>query len=176
LKINVNTIPEEGLNLNFDRNGEWFRQFLASDEAGGFLLQRLDFSCRARKIGDNVYVEGTVKVQAEIPCGRCLEMTELSLQAPFKYTFSPALPAMGEETELNAADLDFQYYAGEIIDLDEIIFEQVMLLIPMKPLCAETCRGLCPHCGANLNNTTCDCRSEVRDERLAVLKKITLDH
>jgi len=183
LKININTIPEEGMNLNFDRTGEWFRQLvntklrpLAAEDAGDFLLQRLDFSCMVRKIGDNIYVEGIIKVNAEIPCGRCLEMTGLLIQAPFNYTFSPAPPKMGEDVELNAADLDFQYYEGEIIDLDEIIFEQVLLQIPMKPLCAEACRGLCPHCGANLNKTTCNCRSEARDERLAVLKQIKLEH
>ena len=77
LKININTIPEEGMNLNFDRTGEWFRQLvntklrpLAAEDAGDFLLQRLDFSCMVRKIGDNIYVEGIIKVNAEIPCGR----------------------------------------------------------------------------------------------------------
>ncbi|MHB8829585.1 MAG: YceD family protein [Syntrophales bacterium] len=176
MKININTMPEEGMSLDFDRNGEWFRQFLADEEAGGFLLHRLDFSCMVRKVGDNIYVEGGIRVKAEAPCGRCLEMTELSLQAPFNYTFSPALPAAEEDAELNAADLDFQYYEGDVIDLEEIVFEQVMLQIPMKPLCAESCRGLCPHCGVNLNRATCNCRSEVIDERLAVLKQIKLEH
>jgi uncharacterized protein len=83
---------------------------------------------------------------------------------------------MGEEKELTAADLDFEYYEGEVIDLDEVIFEQVVLQVPMKPLCSESCRGLCPHCGVNLNKTTCNCQNEVIDERLAVLKRIKLEH
>jgi uncharacterized protein len=170
LKININTIPEEGMKLSLDRNGEWFQGLLAGADAGGFLLDRLALSCAVRKI------EGKIAAQAQIPCGRCLEMTGLSIQAPFNCTFSPAPPAMGEETELSAADLDFEYYKGEVIDLDAVVFEQVMLQIPMKPLCSESCRGLCPHCGVNLNKTACNCRSEEIDGRLAVLKQIKVEH
>jgi uncharacterized protein len=75
-----------------------------------------------------------------------------------------------EEIELRMEDLDVDYYTGEVIDLTPIIFEQIMLQIPMKALCNELCKGLCPHCGINLNKANCDCREDIIDERLAVLK------
>ena len=56
------------------------------------------------------------------------------------------------------------------IDLDALVFEQVLLQVPMKPLCAETCRGLCEQCGANLNAESCACRPGAVDRRLEALK------
>ena len=64
------------------------------------------------------------------------------------------------------------YYAGEIIDLVPLITEQIILQVPMKALCGETCRGLCPRCGVNLNLASCNCRNEDIDPRLAVLKNV----
>jgi uncharacterized protein len=176
LKININTIPEEGMGLRFERDGEWFRQLLADADAGGFLLDRLDVFCMVRKIHENIYIEGNIEAKGEMPCSRCLEMTEVFLQAPFKYTFCPPPQRMIEEMELKIEDLDLEYYEGDLINLEQIVFEQVMLQIPMKPLCSESCKGLCPHCGANLNKTTCNCREEVFDPRMALLKQINVNH
>jgi uncharacterized protein len=176
LKININTIPEEGFHLQFERDGEWFRQLLADVDTGGFLLDRLDVSCMVRKIQDNIYIEGNIEVKADMPCSRCLEMTAVFLQAPFKYTFCPPPQKLKEEMELSLEDLDLEYYEGDIINLEQVVFEQVMLQIPMKPLCSESCKGFCPHCGANLNKTTCNCRNEIFDPRLAVLRQINVNH
>jgi len=77
-----------------------------------------------------------------------------------------------QEDELSTEDLEYGYYQDDVIDLDNLIFEQVMLQIPIKILCTDTCKGLCPHCGMNLNTASCSCHAEFIDERLAVLKKI----
>ena len=173
MKINVNTIPEGGINLRFERNGEWFRQRLPDTDSGDFVPDRIDVACAVRRMKESVFVEGTVTTTAEMPCSRCLETTPLSLQSPFHYTFVPPPPPSlpQEDVELSAKDLDFAYFEGEDIDLDAVVFEQVLLQIPLKPLCADSCRGLCPHCGVNLNATSCDCRGEHLDERLAILKQ-----
>ena len=91
--------------------------------------------------------------------------------ATFKCTFAPPPAESQEELELSADDLDFAYYEEDTIDLDVLVFEQVLLQIPIKPLCKDDCKGLCPHCGINLNVASCGCKSEDFDERLAVLKK-----
>lgn len=176
MKININTIPEEGMSLFFAKDGEWFRQALADADAGGFSLHRLDVSCVVRKIGQNIYIEGNLEAKAQMPCSRCLEMTEVLLQAPFKYTFCPPPQKIKEEMELNLEDLDLEYYEGDIINLEQVVFEQLMLQIPMKPLCSESCKGLCPHCGANLNKTSCNCSNEIFDERLAILRQINVNN
>jgi uncharacterized protein len=172
LKITVSKIPEGGMILRFERNGEWFRENLPAATPCDFAPERINVACNARRIKENVFIEGTVATAVEMPCCRCLEMARLPLQSSFKYTFAPSPAHAAEgEMELNAEDLDFAYYEGDIIDLDAVIFEQVLLQIPIKPLCAERCRGLCPHCGINLNTTSCNCQGNVFDERLAILKQ-----
>lgn len=171
MKISVSTIPEGGTNLRFERNGEWFRDRLPEAGGDGFALEKAEIACAVQRIRENVIVEGSVATVAETPCSRCLETTRLSLRSPFYLTFAPPPSEQQEDVELSATDLDFAYYEEDVIDLEETLFEQILLQIPLKPLCAETCRGLCPHCGINLNTTSCDCRGEILDERLAILKQ-----
>ena len=171
MKINVTKIPEGGIALNFERDGKWFTENLAGETPPDFEPGRIEVVCRASRVMETVFVEGSVSTTIDVPCCRCLEMTRLPIRSTFKYTFAPMPTQSPEEKELTADELDFAYYEGEIIDLDELVIEQIMLQIPFKPLCAEDCRGLCPHCGTNLNKTSCECKEEVFNERLAVLKK-----
>ncbi|MDP2838498.1 MAG: hypothetical protein Q8O11_00455, partial [Syntrophales bacterium] len=90
MKINVSNIPEGGINLRFERNGEWFQQRLPETGSGGFVLDRVDVACSVRRMKENVFIEGSVATAAEMPCSRCLETTRLSLQSSFHYTFAPS--------------------------------------------------------------------------------------
>jgi uncharacterized protein len=81
--------------------------------------------------------------------------------------------ASEHEREVQDDDVETSYYRDDEVDLNELIREQFYLALPMKPLCTEECRGLCPQCGANLNTDTCDCATEWVDPRLAALKNIT---
>ncbi|MBN2438932.1 MAG: DUF177 domain-containing protein [Deltaproteobacteria bacterium] len=171
MKINVSKIPEGGRVLQFERDGEWFRRNLPGAAPPDFVPDRIDVACTARRMKENVFIEGTVATAVDVSCCRCLETIHLPIRSSFKYTFVPPPSRSQDEVELKAADLDFAYYEGDVIDLDTVIFEQILLQIPIKPLCAESCRGLCPHCGINLNISGCNCRGEVLDERLAVLKQ-----
>ncbi len=171
MKINVSKIPEGGMNLRFEKDGAWFRGHLPEAELFVFTLERIDVACNVRRIKETVFVEGGLSTSAEAPCCRCLETARLPLRASFKYTFSPAPSEPQEEVELSADDLELAYYEEDTIDLDRVIYEQIMLQMPIKPLCTETCKGLCPHCGINLNSASCQCEAETFDERLAALKK-----
>ncbi len=171
LKINVSKIPEGGMDLRFERDGSWFRGFLPETAPADFVPDRIDVACTVRRMKENVFIEGTVATTVEAPCGRCLEMTRQPVNASFKYTFTPPPAQPKEEWELTAEDLDFAYYEEDSIDLDALIFEQVMLHMPIKPLCAESCKGLCPRCGIDLNRASCLCQAETFDERLAALKR-----
>jgi uncharacterized protein len=171
LKINVSKIPEGGMDLRFERDGNWFRGILPESAPSDLVPDRIDVVCSIRRMKENVFIEGTVATRVEAPCGRCLEMTRQPVDASFKYTFTPPPAQPKEEWELTADDLDFAYYEEDSIDLDVLIFEQVMLHMPIKPLCAESCKGLCPLCGIDLNKASCRCRAEAFDERLAALKR-----
>jgi uncharacterized protein len=175
LKISVSKIPEGGMDLRFEKNGEWFRGFLPEAEPFDFTLRRIDVVCKVTRIKETVYIEGSVTASAEAPCCRCLEMARLPIGSSFKYTFAPLPAEPQEELELSADDLELAYYEEDTIDLDRVIFEQIMLQMPIKPLCRETCKGLCPRCGLNLNLAGCHCEPETFNERLAVLEKFKVN-
>jgi uncharacterized protein len=174
LKINVSKIPEGGMELRFEKDEKWFREMLPETQPSDFVLQTIAVTCTVRRMKETVFIEGTASTQVEAPCGRCLESSRQPVAASFKYTFAPSPGQLQEELELSADDLDFAYYEEDTIDLDALIFEQVLLQIPIKPLCKGDCKGLCPHCGINLNVASCGCQSGTFDERLAVLKKFNV--
>ncbi len=64
------------------------------------------------------------------------------------------------------------FYRDEHIDLNDLLREQFYLALPMKPLCKNDCRGICPQCGANRNLTKCDCNPHIEDPRMAGLKTL----
>lgn len=170
MKIKVENIPEEGLNLQFSEDGSWFRDVLPEKEKTGLTLHRVDVFVSATRIGKTVSIELKIETAVDLECCRCLEVFTLPIKTRFKYTFVPLDEKTEEELELTSEDLSFGYYKDDVIELDPIIFEQIMLPIPMKPLCNNSCKGLCPHCGVNLNKVSCNCHTEVVDSRLAALK------
>jgi uncharacterized protein len=171
MKINIGHIPEDGLNLHFEKDGEWFKNALPEKEKEEFSVQRADVVCSVRKLRDTVFVDGSLETTVATDCCRCLEIADFPVTSNFRYTFTPVGNQPGDEQELHSEDLEFGFYEDDIIDLDDLLFEQIMLQIPIRVLCKETCKGLCPHCGTNLNTAKCNCQTEVIDERLAVLKK-----
>lgn len=174
MKINVASIPEEGLKVHFSRDETWFRKIFAEKEDPGFSLKDLDVSISLKRIRETLYLEGSLRTVAETVCSRCLDAATLSVSAPFKYVLAPAQLEIQEEKELNTEDLDFVFYEDDLIDLDPLIIEQIILQIPMRILCRDDCKGLCPHCGINLNTGSCQCHERQIDSRLAVLKNLKL--
>lgn len=174
MKVIVSKIPDGGMDLRFGKDEAWFRERLAASQTEAFVVRNIEANCTVRRMKETVFVAGTVTAQVEMPCCRCLESTVLSVSGPFRYTFAPPPAESREELELSAEDLDYAYYEGDAIELDDILFEQILLQIPIKPLCGESCKGLCPRCGSNLNRVDCQCRNETIDERLAVLKTLKL--
>src|SRR5688572_972732 len=118
------------------------------------------------KDGDRFRLVGTVRAELELPCSRCLEPFRLKVDASFDQRYLPAGEGAEGDAEVAADDLETSVYRDDQIDLDELLREQFYLALPMKPLCTETCRGLCPQCGTNLNTGACDCAPAWEDPRL----------
>jgi uncharacterized protein len=171
LKINVGHIPEEGLNFQFKKDGEWFKNTLPEKEKDELSLQRTDVACSVRKLKEAIFIEGNLDTTVTAKCSRCLEVTSFPVKSNFRCTLVPTTERVKEERELSSEDLEFSFYDKELIDLDTMLFEQIMLQIPIKVLCNDACKGLCPHCGTDLNTASCNCRNGLVDERLAILKK-----
>lgn len=174
MKIHVLKITDEGLDLKFSRDGKWLRDLLPREEADRFSIERADVACRVRKVRDSVFVDGSIDTVVEADCSLCLEKARIPVSSRFHYTFVPHRKDVQEEKELTSEDMDMEYYDDETIDLDPIILEQIVLQIPIRVVCRETCKGLCPQCGTNLNTSSCTCSDRMTDERLSVLKNLKL--
>jgi uncharacterized protein len=106
----------------------------------------------------NVWLRGLVSAKLALMCDRCLEAYTYTVRADLDIELVPKNRTPdAPEVELRSEDLDQYYYEGEDIDLDPYVFEEVMLNIPIKALCAESCKGICPVCGKNLNSGECRC-------------------
>jgi uncharacterized protein len=122
---------------------------------------------------DQFRLVGGVQTTLELMCSRCLEPFALPIDASFDLRYHPHALNTGEgEREVEEDDLTTAFYENETIDLGQLMAEQFYLALPMKPLCSEGCKGLCPTCGTNLNRATCTCTRGWEDPRFAVLKKL----
>ena len=170
LKINVVTIPEEGLNFVFSEGNKWFGECFKEGEEPDFSIYKADVNCLITKTASTVFIRGKISVIIDINCSRCLEETKLPVFADFTYTLVQEKLQPKEDLELQKEELEIGHYYGDFIDMTPIICEQILLQIPIKALCSEQCKGLCPQCGANLNYDKCDCPRGCIDSRMAVLK------
>jgi uncharacterized protein len=125
-------------------------------------------------LGEQVHVEGLLGAELELTCSRCLKSFESSIEKKFEldYRPDPMLGEKGDEFSLTYSDLDIGFYRDQQVDVTALISEQVVLEIPMKPVCQEECKGLCDQCGADLNKGDCDCQPRSVDPRLAVLAEL----
>lgn len=119
--------------------------------------------------------EGTSQFTADLECSRCVEPYPFANSSTFHVRFRPRLEVSGENEEVeitDAGELDVEFYSERTIPLRDLALEQIQLSIPMKPLCDESCLGLCPQCGANRSREACKCEASVVDERWDALKGI----
>jgi uncharacterized protein len=122
---------------------------------------------------DQFRLLGSVKTALELVCSRCLDPLPWPVDAAFDLRYHPRSAAAGnDEVEIQEDDLTAAFYENDTIDLEQLIHEQLILSVPMKPLCSGACRGLCPVCGTNRNRGSCECRQEWDDPRLAALRNL----
>jgi uncharacterized protein len=115
--------------------------------------------------------EGKFSYQQTIACDRCLSPLAQAVEGEIRLrlvTVAPQLTA--EEVELTAEDLEILYLESNEFDPEEILIEQLQLNVPMRAICKEDCKGLCPDCGINRNLETCSCDEARIDPRWAALR------
>lgn len=125
--------------------------------------------------GAEVHIRGWLSTTMGGCCARCLKATSLYVRREFEVAYADERHApRDEEVALDEEDLDLDYYRDDVVDLRALLVEQLLLSLPMKLLCREDCRGLCPGCGIDRNADSCDCVPET-DPRLAPLAALR-DH
>jgi uncharacterized protein len=118
-------------------------------------------------------IQGRYTVEMRAQCDRCLSTARFPLDAGFDLFYRPASIITGEaEVEIDEGEAEMGFYEDGGIELEEILREQVLLAFPMQRVCDENCKGICPVCGKNRNETTCDCKLETTDDRWGALRNL----
>jgi uncharacterized protein len=176
LLVHVSQIPPEGQDLD------------AALDAGTVHLEGQEdfellpggrFKGRVERGEENsVHVRGRVTSRLRMQCGRCLEAFERPVDADLDLFFLPRgkdTEAREEEDDVELSDHDMvvAYYDGDRLDIGEMVREQLFLDLPLRRVCRDECKGLCPVCGGNRNVKDCGCpEPATADPRLAVLGKL----
>jgi len=125
------------------------------------------------KVGQDIRLKGKLETSLEVACARCLYPVTLPVKRSFDLMYRPLGTDAGhEELSVTDAEAEIGYYEGDGILLEDTLREQVLLAVPLKTICREDCKGLCPHCGKNLNEGACSCAAGVTDPRWDALKDI----
>jgi uncharacterized protein len=159
LRVPIPSIPPEGLEVKLELGENWFSRWREEDPKLEFTDAAVDGSVRLEKHGRDILVRGRLQGRLHLACSRCLEEFDAPVEGDFDLLLVPGpQPVRGEGEELSVSDLDLDYYTGEVVELEAILREQIILMVPLKPLCTEDCKGICPRCGAVLNQEACTCK------------------
>jgi len=121
------------------------------------------YELHIRKKGAIIEVSGPVRCVLTLACSKCMEEFAFPVEAVLDMELAPrTLMPSASELELTGEDLDVCYYEGDEIDLDPFVYDEIMLNVPIKPVCSEDCKGLCEICGANRNREECRCSAAPR--------------
>jgi uncharacterized protein len=162
MKVKVSDIPDEGLEI----------EERASLKINGECVPA-EVRLRLDRKGTEVFVDGTVGAEPRLTCGRCLNSFARKMDVPVSLVYRPVEELAEETRELEAEELETGFYRADELDIDSLAAEQLILSMPIKVLCDEACKGICPRCGADLNRQTCSCPAgpEPGESKFADLKK-----
>jgi uncharacterized protein len=181
LEIHIEQIKEDGLSLEFENSVETFpvlAEMIADGECE--FTAPIRTALRVLRIGDMVEIDGDIETFVRLTCSRCLQPFETSLKPHFALTYMHRVTDVikdsdPQEVELNAEDTGIVYFQGEKINLKDTIQEQVVMEFPLRALCKQDCKGLCPKCGGDLNENLCGCDRRSSPGKFAVLKNLKLE-
>jgi DUF177 domain-containing protein len=130
----------------------------------------------AELLDGQIHINGQLHTRLELMCARCLEPVVEEVSRDFDLFYRPLQSIQREEEmRLKLDDTEMAFFQGEGLFLTDVLAEQVLLAIPMKAICRSDCRGLCPHCGINLNADECRCSTQALDPRMAPLARFKQD-
>jgi uncharacterized protein len=164
MKINVSSILKN-INSSMEANGKIIVPSIDYKQEDIPVNTPIEVKALITNTGNHLLIEGKIKTDLTLKCSRCLESFDYTLENDFE-----------EELSNNDDDDDSIHFDGDVVDITEIILNNIVLSLPMKVICSEECRGLCPHCGSNINTDKCGCTDEILDPRLAVLKDLLKDN
>lgn len=182
MKLSVKNLRDEPLLVTIDRETKWCRDILELAYKDTYQGDFVDFAhnmsgrLSIQRTLNQIDLSGSLSLGIRPHCDRCLEFFESQLSIPIRVTYVPHATINDDESDDGAGasggqDLTVWPYKSDEIDLGTAIYETAVLAIPLHYICSESCRGLCPNCGINLNNERCTCETKRVNPRLAVLSE-----
>jgi len=163
--IDIDKLSKDGLKIS--RDFEFASLELVEEDA--VFLKPVHAEMTVRRVDEEIWIKGKITTFLSFICCRCLTPFEFPVSSGFDLIFLPE--ELHElKDELNDEDLDQLFYQNHQIDLREVILEQLNLTFPSKPLCSESCEGICAVCGQIRRNGNCGCAVKEADDRWAKLK------
>jgi len=126
--------------------------------------------------GSSIVARGKFGTVVELTCSRCVNLYRMTVKAPIEEGFplvcrGPETPPGADEEDLPEDEKD-PLFVDNVFDLEELLRQQIVIAVPIKPLCSEECKGLCPNCGKNLNEEPCECPSAAGESPFATLASL----
>ncbi len=177
LTVPTEQITWEGLDVPVSLGADWFAHWLKEQPGLDFSLEKpITGTVHLERHEDSILVRGHLQGELNYDCSRCLDAYTGPLTASFDLLLKAGHPPVPEqEVELSPGELDEDYFLGDELELNGVLREQILLALPLKPLCREECQGLCRQCGANLNREPCSCSAPVFHSSFAALEKLKND-
>ncbi len=132
----------------------------------------VEVSVKLTRMQEDVLAQGEATTTARVQCSRCLAEVDLPLSGSFEALFVPKDREPDEQRRHDHDDQHVSFYSEFTVDLSDEIVQCLLLELPMRPLCAPDCAGLCPSCGQNLNEEACSCEPERADDPFAALRDL----
>jgi uncharacterized metal-binding protein YceD (DUF177 family) len=172
MRYKIKDIGEGGLDLSVPVNQAWLTSE-CSETSVGLGEDGLRFEGRLEPAGEGYLLRGTLHGTLTASCARCLELAPIAIDSPMAVNFIEDA-ARDDEGDDDEGD-DVLPFEHGVIDLGPPIRDEILLAVPMSPVCREDCAGICPSCGCNRNLTPCDCEKQaIETSKLAALAKIKL--
>lgn len=173
MKLLVDRLESTPAPHAFEASADWWQQQVVEGRELAYAVDGpFRFHSEAYKSGEDVFLAGSFEGAIAVECGRCLRRYRHALSERFRLVLEPAgerrppdpegVRALERDGMCLGDDLEIGWYRGPELDLDAFFTELISLALPLQPLCAEECRGLCPRCGVDRNLEACDCEEEVK--------------
>jgi uncharacterized protein len=180
VRVHLDEIKDKGIKLWYEVNPDQFPALAEiTDRGEGDFRNPLTFDLNVRPAGKLVLVEGILQTRVGLTCSRCLAGFEFPLEARFFLTFTPQPTDMEasaghDDIELESEEIGLIPFSGEEIDMKDALQEEVVMALPMQPLCKAGCKGLCTRCGADLNEGDCGCHHKIINPQFAALQGLKI--
>ena len=173
MKVRVVDLKDKTVELFFEECLSKYTSLLSLEETGEWQFKApLQVHLSVSREYDHVKVTGSVATILKLCCSRCLSEFLMEIDSPFTIFYLQDKDfGKDEDMELSEEDLVTATYEGDEIDFSNEIAAQIILAIPIKPLCSEECKGLCPDCGVDLNESQCSCYRKNFNLKFEILKK-----